>query len=314
MATARGSNAKIYLKEQTVPDTAATGNFVQLPFKSFSLRGSQALSRDDLLGANVGRDGSAPYLGVINVAGDMVVPIDTVNFGYPVKGLMGAATVTGTTSKTHVFTSGKTALPSFTFEKAFPDVPAFDQYLGVMVGGMSFDLAPDGPANATVSLMGLDETTGTTSAAGTPTFTPGQRFMRPTGSIKKDGATLAQVVGGRINMSNNMSGVQTIRSDMRLEEIDFGNFTAGGDLRIRFRDNSLKAQAIASTPCTLEYSFTISATKLIKFEFAEVYLSRPGVEISGPAGLELPVTWEAAFGATAGYLARITIINDVASY
>jgi hypothetical protein len=117
-----------------------------------------------------------------------------------------------------------------------------------------------------------------------------------------------------MNMSNNMSGVQTIRSDMRLEEIDFGNFTAGGDLRIRFRDNTLKTQAIASTPCSLEYSFTISATKLIKFEFAEVYLSRPGVELSGPAGLELPVTWEASFGATAGYLARVTVINQIASY
>jgi hypothetical protein len=314
MATAHGSNFKLYVKEQTNAETLATGDFVQLPVLSFGLTGSQALGSDDLLSAGIGRDGSDPYLETLTVGGEASVPIDTVNFGYWLKMLLGPATVTGTTDKVHVFTSGKTTLPDFTMEKAFPEVPSYDKYLGVKCGSMSFDIAPTGPANATVGLMGLGETTTTTSGAGTPTLEAPQRFYRPSSYIKKDGATLGKVTGGRANLSNNMSGVQTVRADNRIEEVDYGNFTADGDLRVRFTTNDLKTQAMAGTPCALEYGFQISPTKALKFEFPRVFLSRPGVQVSGPAGIELPISWRAAFDPTVGSMVRVTLSNQKASY
>ena len=314
MADARGSDFKLYAKEQTNSETLATGNFDQLPCLSFGLGASQALNRDDLLSAGIGRDGGDPYLDGVEVGGNAVVPIDTVLFGKWLKLFFGAPTTTGTTDKTHVFKSGKADLPSWTVEKAFPAVPSFDDYLGVKGNTMALDLSPTGPANATLGLLGLGETTSATSIAGTPVLTAIQRFMKPSGYIKKDGATLAKVVGGSLNFSNGMTSMQTVRPDNRVEAVDEGNTSCGGDLRVRFADTSLKTQALAGTPCSLEYGFSITATKSIAFLMPRVFLSRPRTEVSGPGGIELPVSWQAAYDATAQCMVQVTLKNQQAAY
>lgn len=315
MAVAQGSNFKLYMKKQADDETLATGNFDQVPIAGqFSLTASQALQRDDLLSAGLGRDGGDPYLDYVSVEGTAGVPIDLIHFGRWLSMLLGPAVSSGTTDKTHVFKSGATTLPAFSMEKAFPEVPAFDMYMGVKANTLSFDLSPSGAANATIGLMGLSETTATTSGAGTPVFTQSQRFYRPSGTITKDGATLAKVTGGSAQFSNGMAGVRTVRPDNRIDSIDLGQSTAGGDLRVRFQDNVLKTQAISGTPCALAYGFTISATKSILFEFPRVYLSRPGISVTGPTGIELPVGWQAAFDQTAGCLMRVTLKNQITAY
>jgi hypothetical protein len=314
MADARGSDFKLYVKDQTNDETLATGNFDQLPCLSFGLGASQALNRDDMLSAGIGRDGGDPYLDGLEVGGNAVVPMDTVLFGKWLKLYFGAPTSTGTTDKTHVFKSGAATLPSWTVEKAFPAVPSFDGYLGVKGNTMALDLSPTGPANATLGLMGLSETTAGASIAGTPTVTAIQRFMKPSGFIKKDGATLGKVVGGSLNFSNGMMGVRTVRPDNRMEAVDAGSTSCGGDLRIRFSDNSIKTQALAGTPCSLEYGFSITATKAISFLMPRVFLSRPRVEVNGPAGIELPVSWQASFDPTAEAMVVVTLKNQQVSY
>jgi hypothetical protein len=316
MATQQGSNFKLYVKEQTDAETLATGNFVQLPVKSFDLSAAQPLNRDDLLSANVGRDGTDPYLETLSMTGSAMVPIDTVCIGYWLKMLLGAATVTGTTDKVHVWKSGAASLPDFSMEKAFPQVAQFFMALGIKANTLSFDLAPTGPANATIGLMGLNETPASVSGAGTATLPVFQRFQRPTATIKKDGVALAKVVGGTLNYSNGMEAVQTIRADNRMDSIDLGTATAGADMRLRYTDTSqsLITQAIAGTPIALEYGFTISATKAILFEFPRFFLNRPGIAVSGPAGIELPVQGQAAFDPTVGAMMRVTLRNQNAAY
>jgi hypothetical protein len=315
MADARGSDFKLYLKAQTNAETQATGNFNQVPVLSFDLGASQALGRDDVLSAGIGRDGGDPYLEGLEVGGNAVVPMDTVHFGRWLHMLLGAPTVSGTTDYTHVFKSGAATLPNYTMEKAFPAVPSFFDYLGVKANTLAItDLSPTGPANATIGLLGLSETAGTVTAAGTPVVTQFQRFMKPTGSVKKDGVTLAKVTGGSLNYSNGMTGVRTIRADNRLEAVDEGSTSAGGDLRMRFSDNSISTQAIAGTPCSLEYGFSITATKSVAFLFPRVFLSRPRVGVNGPGGIELPVSWQAAYDMTAGCLMQVTFKTQVASY
>ncbi len=46
----------------------------------------------------------------------------------------------------------------------------------------------------------------------------------------------------------------------------------------------------------------------------EVYLPRPKRELSGPQGVQATFDWIAALNATAGCMATITLINDVATY
>ncbi|MFH5927152.1 phage tail tube protein [Roseomonas xinghualingensis] len=314
MADARGSDFKLYVKRQTNDETLATGNFEQLPVLSFGLGASQGLGRDDVLSAGIGRDGGDPYLEGLEVGGNAVVPLDLIRTGMWLTLLLGNPTTSGTTDLTHVWKSGATSLPAWTVEKAFPAVPSYDSYLGVKGNTLSLDLAPTGPANMTVGLLGLSETTAGASIAGVPVNLPLTRFQRPSGYIKKDGATLGKVTGGTLNFTNGMSGVRTVRADNRLEAVDLGSSGASGDLRVRFADNSLKTQAVGGTPCSLEYGFSITATKSISFLFPRVFLSRPRAEVNGPGGIELPVSWQAAYDATAGCLMQVTLKNQTASY
>lgn len=314
MADARGSDFKLYVKAQTNDETLATGNFEQLPAISFGLGASQALNRDDVLSAGIGRDGGDPFLDGLEVGGNAVVPLDLIRSGMWLSLLLGAPTTSGTTDKSHVFKSGAATLPSWTVEKAFPAVPSFDSYLGVKGNTLSMDLSPTGPANMTIGLMGLSETTAGATIAGTPTSQPMTRFQRPSGYIKKDGATLGKVTGGTLNFSNGMTGVRTVRADNRMEAVDAGNTSGNGDLRVRFSDNTLKTQAVAGTPCSLEYGFSITATKAISFLFPRVFLSRPRTEVNGPGGIELPVSWQAAYDPTAACLMQVTLKNQVVSY
>lgn len=315
MAVAHGSNFKLLLKVQTDDETLATGNFDQVPVAGdFSLTASQALNRDDLLSAGVGRDGGDPYLDALTVEGNATVPLDTVHIGRWLQLLLGAPTTTGTTDYVHLFKSGLTALPAMSIEKAFPDVPTYFMYTGVKANTLSMDMSPSGPANAQIGLLGLGETTATTSGAGTPVVTQSQRFMKPTGFITLDGTPLGKVTGGQAQFSNGMAGVRVIRSDNRLDEIDLGQSTANGSLTVRFADNTLAATAIAGTPVALNYGFTISATKSITFKFPRVFLSRPGVSVSGPGGIDMPVQWSASYDATAGYMMAVELRNAQPSY
>lgn len=314
MATAYGANAKVYLKAQTDAETPATGNYLQVPFISFGLTGAQALGQDNVLGMGAGRDVGDPYLDTITVDGSAVVPVDLVAFGHWLKLLLGLPTTTGTTDFTHVFTSGKATLPYYSIEKAYPEVPSFDRYLGVRAGTLSLDMSPSGPANATFGLMGLDETNSTTSGAGTPVATNGARLMRASSYIKKDGVSLGKVIGGSINFTNGMTPLRTIRADNRNEDIDLGSSAGNGEVRMRFADNVLKAQAMAGTPSVLTYGFAISATKSVEFEFARGFFSRPRNEISGPGGIDLTAQWMASSVATANPLLKVTLKNQVASY
>ncbi|MFK4047657.1 phage tail tube protein [Roseomonas mucosa] len=311
---AQGSSFKLLVKQETTENVQATGNFVQLPCYTFDLAGSQDLQTDQILSAGFGRDAADPFLDVLNVQGGGRVPVDLVSTGYWLKFLLGSPVDTGTTDVTHVFKSGSTALPTFTAEKAFPDAGLFEDFTGVRANTLTMDLAPSGAADMTIGLMGVSAAVAGATIGGTPTIPALTRFLKAQGGITLDGAALGRVTGGNLNFSNNMTPVRTIRSDNRLEGIDFGQATAGGQLTLRLADTTLINKAVSNTPVALAYSYVISATKSLLFEFPRTFLSRPGIPVNGPSGVELPASWQAAYDPTAGCLMRVTLKNQIATY
>jgi hypothetical protein len=115
MTRARGANARLRAKFETVYGTPPSGNFIQLPFVSSNIGPEQGLIESDLLGQ--GREGSDPTLDVLNNDGDIVVPVDARGFGHWLNLLLGpASTAVGTGGNDHTFTSGAASLPAMSIE------------------------------------------------------------------------------------------------------------------------------------------------------------------------------------------------------
>lgn len=87
MARAYGSSASLLLKRETVYGQKPAGNFYKMPFTSCNLGSEQGLIDDPVLG--FGRDPAQPLRDVINVDGDISVPVDPRYLGFWLTGLFG---------------------------------------------------------------------------------------------------------------------------------------------------------------------------------------------------------------------------------
>ena len=316
MARARGSSLKLAAKSETTYGTAATGNYKLLPCFTCELSATQALTQDNVLStALVGRDAADPNQDIIEVQGNVRVPIDLDNFGQWCFWLFGAATVVDATPDfTHTWKSGTTSLTSFTAEKGLTDAAVYFLYTGAKANTMAVDFSPAGSADATIGLFGQDEANSGSTGAGTPTVATLTRFRRNQGTVKKDGSSLANVVGGTFTFSNGLEPVRTIRSDLQLEGVDEGISTGSGTVTLRFADATMIADAIAQTPRALEFAYTLASNKSVTFTFPRVMFGRPGVPVTGPGGIEIAVPFTAAHDASAACLLSVVLKNQTAAY
>ena len=139
---------------------------------------------------------AAPFLDIVTVQGQAVVPVDLVNIGHWLRLLPGAPTTTGTSPNfSHTFGSGAAALPSNSIEIGFPDMPSCDVCTGVRADTLEIDFSPSGPATASFDLMGQGSTRGGVSSGGTPVSATDTAFNKAQGSISRVGSALAQVTG-----------------------------------------------------------------------------------------------------------------------
>ena len=317
MAVATGAKFKLYAMEETTEGVAPTGNWGQLPCMSFELAGQQSLTQDQVLSSASGRDAGLPFLdGVQTVAGDAKVPIDSVHFGRWLKMLMGTAVESGSGPYTHVFTSGALTISSYSFEKAFPNIGAFYHDLGARAGGFTITTAPTGASEATINLMALQEPPATSATiAGTPVVTPYRRFMAPSGSVKRNGTALAGITGGSITFSNNIDAAIALRSDNRVEAMDYGQATGGGSLTLRFSGTEgVDADAFAATPSSVEYDLVLDANTSLSFLYPQCWFKPVGPAIQGPGAITRDFSFIAGNDGTAPGLLVVTLRNGVAGY
>lgn len=311
---AQGAAFKLRTKQETTEGTAATGNYDQVPCLSFSMTEQQDMEQDAVLSSGTNRSKADPVYGLRRVQGEAVIPIDTVHIGRWLKMLFGAATDSGSSDYTHVFKDGSSALPSNSFEKAFPDKTVFEMAKGCRANTMAVQIAPDGAAQATIGLMALSEATATSTGAGTPVVTAYERFHRVNGAIARGGSALAAVTGGNFTITNDMEMVAAVRNDFLMEGIDFGLSGASGELTVRFSDHVLRAEALARTAADMRYTLTLSATKELEFRFPRSFLAARGNPIEGPRGISQTVAFVAAYDGSLGCAVQVTLKNQVATY
>jgi len=300
----------------TAPDGSGGGVYQEVPFKSVSLGAEKPLGEDPLLGK--GRDAQDPYYDATDVAGDISVPVDLRDFGFWLKALFGDPTTTGASAPyTHEFVSGGD-VPSFTGEIAHTQLGATGKFFlekGVVAGGLSFDLSRTGPLNASLSLIAQGETESNAAEDVAPLTNELRRFSQGNGAIKVGGAQLANVTGGRFNFSNSLEAIKTIRSDGLIDGVDPGEAMAEGSVNLRFSTDTTLSTAIdAETPVALEFEHTMSGGYSLKYHLPRVFLPKKKNEIGGPGGIAATYDFKAAYDETAGYMCKVTLVNDVADY
>lgn len=238
MARAYGWNAKLLLAFETTYGTApAAGDYKLTPFVSCDLDSAQGLIASNVLG--LGRDPTQPYQDVINVDGDIVVPMDVRNIGNWLKAVFGSPTTTGEEEPyTHVFASGGTSLPSMALELGLPEIPDFPLFTGVRANSIAFNFQRSGEAQATVNLIGQGETAQTVTKDTTPDELVYTRISQFQGSVKKGGVLLGNVTSASVTYNNNLERVETIRSDGKLDGVDPGVTALTGSLAVRYADTA----------------------------------------------------------------------------
>ena len=313
MSRAYGWNAKLLIAEESTYGTLSSGPYTQVPFASSAIDSEQGLISSNVLG--LGRDPTTPFQDVINVEGDLAVPVDLRNIGIWLKAVFGVPETTNENGVyTHTFESGKTTLPSYSLELGLAEVPEFIRFLGARANSIAFKFARSGEAQATVSLMAQSETASETSVSDVPEVKNYTRFSQFQGFIKSGGETLANVTSASVTYSNNLEKIETIRSDGKVEAIDLGVASLSGSIAVRYGDNALMDKARAGIPVDLELGYQLSDTQRLVITCHEVYLPKPKRSISGPGGIECSYDFQGAKNAELGKMVTVQLYNDVEEY
>ena len=314
MARAQGARSQIAAAVETVYGTAPAGGFTRMPFAASTLCAEQPLLSSELLG--YGRDPLAPVKDAITADGDLTIPIDAEAFGFWLKATFGSPVTTGASPGpyTHTFETGNWTLPSMAIETGMPEVARFAMYSGVMVNQLSWTMQRSGLLTASAQLVAQGETVASSSQAGTPTDYDLRRFGHFNGSIKRNGVSLGNVVSAQITYANNLDRIETIRNDGMIDGADPTIAALTGQVEVRFADMTLVNQAIAGTPCELEFAYTLISGESLTFTAHAVYLPRPRLEISGPQGVQASFDWQAALASSPARMCTVTLVNDRAVY
>ncbi len=314
MSRAYGWNAKLLIAEEKDYGVLPDNNYRQIPFISSSLDSEQNLVSSNVLG--LGRDPTQPYQDVINVDGDMAVPVDIRNIGVWLKAIFGLPTTTQTEdgAYSHVFESGKTTIPSYSLEVGLPEVPQFIRFSGVRANSIAFNFQRSGEAQVTLNLMAQSETGDVNTIDTEPDVYNYTRISQFQGYIKSEGQLLANITSASTTYSNNLERIETIRSDGKVEAIDLGVASLSGSISARYGDNALLDKARAGTPVDLELGYQLSDTQKIVIACHEVYLPKPKRSIDGPNGIECSYDFQGAKDQALGKMMTITLVNDVETY
>ncbi|MFV0626604.1 MAG: phage tail tube protein [Alphaproteobacteria bacterium] len=313
MSRAYGWNAQLLIAQESQYGILPTTGFRKIPFSSSTIDSEQGLIASNVLG--LGRDPTQPFQDIINVGGELSVPVDLRNIGIWLKSVFGD----GKTSEdegtfTHVFESGKSFLPSFTLELGLPEIPEFIRFVGVKANSIAFNFARSGEAQVTVSLLAQGEVAGMEPLSINPELFDYTRFSQFQGFIKSNGQVLANITSSSLTYSNNLEKIETIRNDGKVEAIDLGVASLSGNIAARYGDNILMTNARSGEPVDLEMGYVLSDKQKLILTCHEVYLPKPKRSINGPGGIECSYDFQGAKDGAISKMMTVTLVNDVENY
>lgn len=318
MATARGANTRLLAKEETVYGTSPGGSdWRQFPFiPPLDLGAAQQLLESPVIGVSAGRDPADPFYDAVTADGRIPVPLDLVDIGFWLHKLFGDATTTGSDDYTHVFKSGSAAaLPSFSTEVGYPDVPSYVLMTGCKAGTLSVAAAPTGRPQATVGILAQDAMRSGSSVDSSPTVPSGfTQFNNFQATVEREATPIGYVTAMSMDFTNNLEAVRDIGSGVNIKEALEQDTQVSGQLTLRLSDDTLLDDSEGSDPIALALQWQISSTQLIRFDVGRAFLPRRKAVVQGRAGVDITFDWRGAYDESNGCALMVTLKNQTASY
>jgi hypothetical protein len=285
MTQQTGALAKILIGLESAFKTIATEGFV-MPISSCSVKGSKNQIIPATITGNL--NPVEPLDGNVSVAGQIVVPVDSLVFWYWLRLALGDPVTTGSSSPwTHTFKAGNTR-SSFTLEYQYTelDLNRYFQYTGCKISGMSLSAGDDGELIASFDVVGAVETIATSSFDLSPTTLTMARMKNSQLTMTEGGSTISNAKLADLNINFNLdTSNYVIGGGGVLGSLPDGIYSVSGNLNALFEDTTLLEKALDSTESAVVLTFTVSASAILVLTFPEIKYTPSSPGVDGPQGM-----------------------------
>ncbi|MBT4177752.1 MAG: hypothetical protein HOE02_05645 [Candidatus Marinimicrobia bacterium] len=312
MTIQTGAQASVLIGVESAFKTIATAGFV-MQINSSSVKSTRSQETPKTIRGDL--NPPEPFSGNIDVAGKIVVPVDSIAFWYWLQLALGDPTTTGSGPYVHTFKAGTTR-SSFTLEYQFTELGTskYFQYTGCKVAGMSFSAGVEGELLATFDVVGAVETIATSSFDGSPTTPDFSRLKNRHLAMTEGGSAINNAKSVDCNINFNLDTSQYVIGGSSVRgSLPDSIFTVGGNLSAMFEDTALLEKAIDSTESAIVMTFTNGATSILAITIPEVKYERSSPGIDGPQGIAISLPFSAFYNdATQATSFQAVITNSVA--
>jgi hypothetical protein len=291
---ARGSASKFVLGFEAAFNTDAAAGFV-IPINSAGVVATVAQHNAATIRGD--RNPDEPFDGFTEVAGPVVVPMDSVAMWYWLKAMFSDPVTTGTGPYVHTFkATGIYSQPPMTIEYQYTDISKFFKYNGCKVQSWSLEVGGDAELVNNLQLAGSKETVGAAAFDAAPTAVVISRLKNLQASLQEAGVAYAKATIINFNVDFGLDLDQHCIGDGGiLGDIPEGDIKINGELETIFDSDATYQKAIASTKSALKITVTAGANSAIEIFFPEIKFGVHAPGLPGPQGIRCRLPWSAFY-------------------
>jgi len=290
-----------------------------------------ALAIEELVSTSLSakRDEPDSYEGLGSVSGDIVCEVHPNTIGLILNSWFGSVTTTqpeptaAPSVYQHVFTPTNTPfstdciLPPYTIE-IHRDLDKAFQYSGCVANVLSFTFGVGAKILSLTSTWISKDVSLITKT--TPSYDATEPFLWNTGVISIGGTTYKLVETLTFTLENGLVGIPLLDGTKRIAKI-VGDAFRFGTISPTFHveDTSKFSNFVNWTTEAWNLKFEGAEIEggykwTIEFDFPKVLYTAYPVNVGGPGRLTVGASGKLKYDATAGYLAKVTLINTKSSY
>lgn len=249
----------------------------------------------------------------------IAIPINTTTTFTLGSGAIKKVTTPGTVF-TYTLKAGG-ALPSYIYEKGFPDIGQYMKYIGCLCGGFSFDVLPSGILKVSYNWMGANRTGASSSFdTGTPVDNGKRVFdaMSLAATDTKEGGSASAIIKSlSFNFDNQLDGdTFVVGGQGSRAAINSGVYSIGGKISAVFQDQTLYNKAINKTETSFDLTFKrgdgggTDGNESMQIVTPELNLANTDPVISGPKGILFETDFDCYYDNAADATALKIIIKN----